>query len=79
MCVCVCVTWLQGYRRLNYKELATEQARYQRWLLKHECKAFYTPVFAEDLKQGAQYLLQVGRRGPWGWGVGGDTRFLRLF
>lgn len=50
----------QGYRRPNYKELATDQARYQRWLLKHECKAFYTPVFAEDLKQGAQYLLQVG-------------------
>lgn len=59
-CVCVCVASLQGYRRPNYKELATDQARYQRWLLKHECKAFYTPVFAEDLKQGTQYLLQVG-------------------
>ena len=61
MCVCVCVTSLQGYRRPNSKELAADQARYQRWLLKHECKAFYTPVFAEDLKQGTQYLLQVGR------------------
>lgn len=60
LCVCVCVTSPQGYRRPNYKELATDQARYQRWLLKHECKAFYTPVFAEDLKQGTQYLLQVG-------------------
>lgn len=60
ICVHVCVASLQGYRRPNYKELATDQARYQRWLLKHECKAFYTPVFAEDLKQGTQYLLQVG-------------------
>lgn len=59
---------LQGYRRPNYKELATDQARYQRWLLKHECKAFYTPVFAEDLKQGTQYLLQVGSfPRPAGW------------
>lgn len=53
----------QGYRRPNFKELATDQARYQRWLLKNECKAFYTPVFAEDMRQGAQYLLQVGKNG----------------
>lgn len=55
-CACVCP---QGYRRPNFKELATDQARYQRWLLKNETKAFYTPVFAEDMRQGAQYLLQV--------------------
>lgn len=36
-----------------------DQVRYQRWLLKKQIKAFYTPVFAEDLRQGAQYLLQV--------------------
>lgn len=36
-----------------------DQVRYQRWLLKKRIKAFYTPVFAEDLRQGAQYLLQV--------------------
>lgn len=53
----------QGYRRPNFKEIATDQARYQRWLLKNECKAFYTPVFAEDMRQGAQYLLQVGKNG----------------
>lgn len=56
-CVCVCP---QGYRRPNFKDLATDQARYQRWLLKNETKAFYTPVFAEDMRQGTQYLLQVG-------------------
>ncbi|KAF3848706.1 hypothetical protein F7725_015203 [Dissostichus mawsoni] len=47
-----------GYRRPNFKDLANDQARYQRWLLKNETKAFYTPVFAEDMRQGAQYLLQ---------------------
>lgn len=36
-----------------------DQVRYQRWLLKKRIKAFYTPVLAEDLRQGAQYLLQV--------------------
>lgn len=50
---------IQSYRRPNFKDLATEQSRYQRWLLKNETKAFYTPVFAEDLRQGTQYLLQV--------------------
>uniref|UniRef100_A0A7N6A3A6 Solute carrier family 12 member 2 n=1 Tax=Anabas testudineus TaxID=64144 RepID=A0A7N6A3A6_ANATE len=40
-----------------------KQSRYQRWLLKNETKAFYTPVFAEDLKQGAQYLLQAAGLG----------------
>lgn len=39
--------------------MMNEQVRYQRWLLKKRIKAFYTPVFAEDLRQGAQYLLQV--------------------
>ncbi|KAM7369491.1 hypothetical protein PAMP_013758 [Pampus punctatissimus] len=52
-----------GYRRPNFKDLATEQARYQRWLLKNETKAFYTPVFAEDMRQGSQYLLQAAGLG----------------
>uniref|UniRef100_A0A3B4YAI0 Solute carrier family 12 member 2 n=1 Tax=Seriola lalandi dorsalis TaxID=1841481 RepID=A0A3B4YAI0_SERLL len=43
--------------------LATDQSRYQRWLLKNETKAFYTPVFAEDMRQGSQYLLQVRAAG----------------
>ncbi|XP_062291088.1 solute carrier family 12 member 2 isoform X2 [Scomber scombrus] len=52
-----------GYRRPNFKDLATDQARYQRWLLKNETKAFYTPVFAEDMRQGCQYLLQAAGLG----------------
>ncbi|KAM4527903.1 solute carrier family 12 member 2 isoform 2-T2 [Odontesthes bonariensis] len=52
-----------GYRRPNFKDLATDQARYQRWLMKNETKAFYTPVFAEDLRQGSQYLLQAAGLG----------------
>ncbi|KAJ3604927.1 hypothetical protein NHX12_026978, partial [Muraenolepis orangiensis] len=47
-----------GSRRPNFKELSAEHSRYQRWLLRTETKAFYTPVFAEDLRQGTQYLLQ---------------------
>lgn len=49
----------QGYRKPNFKELAADHSRYQRWLMRNETKAFYTPVFAEDLRQGTQYLLQV--------------------
>ncbi|XP_049459948.1 solute carrier family 12 member 2 [Epinephelus fuscoguttatus] len=52
-----------GYRRPNFKDLATDQARYQRWLLKNETKAFYTPVFAEDMRHGTQYLLQAAGLG----------------
>ncbi|XP_022069113.1 solute carrier family 12 member 2 isoform X2 [Acanthochromis polyacanthus] len=52
-----------GYRRPNFKDLATDQARYQRWLLKNDTKGFYTPVFAEDLRQGSQYLLQAAGLG----------------
>ncbi|KAJ8371597.1 hypothetical protein AAFF_G00306830 [Aldrovandia affinis] len=50
-------------RRPNFKDLASDQARYQRWLLKNRTKAFYTPVFAEDLRQGTQYLLQAAGLG----------------
>nr|XP_021334213.1 solute carrier family 12 member 2-like [Danio rerio] len=52
-----------GYRRPNYKEMLNEQARYQRWLLKMRIKAFYSPVFADDHRQGAQYLLQAAGLG----------------
>ncbi|KAI1905148.1 hypothetical protein AGOR_G00013150 [Albula goreensis] len=50
-------------RRPNFKDLANDQIRYQRWLLKNETKAFYTPVFAEDLRQGSQYLMQASGLG----------------
>lgn len=42
------------------KELSADLARYQRWLIKNKMKAFYAPVHAEDLRDGAQYLMQVG-------------------
>ncbi|XP_037548647.1 solute carrier family 12 member 2 [Nematolebias whitei] len=52
-----------GYRKPNFKDLAADQSRYQRWLMKNETKAFYTPVFAEDLRQGSLYLLQAAGLG----------------
>ncbi|XP_023193484.1 solute carrier family 12 member 2 isoform X1 [Xiphophorus maculatus] len=54
---------MQGYRKPNFKDLAADQSRYQRWLMRNETKAFYTPVFAEDLRQGSQYLLQAAGLG----------------
>uniref|UniRef100_A0A672JVK7 Solute carrier family 12 member 2 n=1 Tax=Sinocyclocheilus grahami TaxID=75366 RepID=A0A672JVK7_SINGR len=63
----VCGHVRTGFRRPNYKDMMNEQVRYQRWLLKTQIKAFYTPVFADDLRQGAQYLLQttgLGRLKP---------------
>ncbi|KAF6723416.1 Solute carrier family 12 member 2, partial [Oryzias melastigma] len=59
----VCGHVRTGYRRPNFKDLATDQSRYQRWLMKNQTKAFYTPVFADDLKQGCQYLLQAAGLG----------------
>ncbi|KAM4807779.1 solute carrier family 12 member 2 isoform 2-T3 [Rhinophrynus dorsalis] len=56
-----------GPRRQAMKELLTDQARYQRWLIKSKIKAFYSPVHAEDLRDGAQYLMQaagLGRMRP---------------
>lgn len=59
----ICGHVRMGYRRPNFKDIATEQARYQRWLIKNETKGFYTSVFAEDMRQGAQYLLQAAGLG----------------
>ncbi|XP_067425361.1 solute carrier family 12 member 2 isoform X2 [Emydura macquarii macquarii] len=56
-----------GPRRQAMKELATDLARYQRWLIKNKMKAFYAPVHAEDLRDGGQYLMQavgLGRMRP---------------
>ncbi|XP_026074889.1 solute carrier family 12 member 2-like isoform X1 [Carassius auratus] len=50
-------------RRPNFKELNSDMMRYQRWLLHNSSKAFYTPVVAEDLRQGTQYLLQAAGLG----------------
>ncbi|XP_031434224.1 solute carrier family 12 member 2 isoform X2 [Clupea harengus] len=54
-------------RKPNFKEMNNDIVRYQRWLLNNNSKAFYTPVLAEDLRQGTQYLLQavgLGRLKP---------------
>lgn len=55
----VCAHVRTGSRRPVYKEMLSDQLRYQRWLLKNHTKAFYSPVFAKDLRDGAQYLLQA--------------------
>ncbi|KAF3695389.1 Solute carrier family 12 member 2 [Channa argus] len=54
-------------RRPTFKELYQDYARCQRWLNKKRIKAFYTPVFSDNLRQGAQLLLQavgLGRLKP---------------
>ncbi|XP_028312193.1 solute carrier family 12 member 2 isoform X1 [Gouania willdenowi] len=54
-------------RRPNFKELSQDHARCQRWLNKKRIKAFYAPVFAENIRHGAQLLLQavgLGRLKP---------------
>uniref|UniRef100_A0A671SQP9 Solute carrier family 12 member 2-like n=1 Tax=Sinocyclocheilus anshuiensis TaxID=1608454 RepID=A0A671SQP9_9TELE len=54
---------VRSSRRPNFKELNSDMLRYQRWLLNNSSKAFYTPVVAEDLRQGTQYLLQAAGLG----------------
>lgn len=49
----------KGPRRQAMKEMSIDQAKYQRWLIKNKMKAFYAPVHADDLREGAQYLMQV--------------------
>ncbi|XP_078141151.1 solute carrier family 12 member 2 isoform X4 [Centroberyx gerrardi] len=54
-------------RRPNFKELAQDHARCQRWLHKKRIKAFYTPVLSDSLRHGTQFLLQatgLGRLKP---------------
>ncbi|XP_042530183.1 solute carrier family 12 member 2 [Dipodomys spectabilis] len=56
-----------GPRRQAMKEMSIDQAKYQRWLIKSKMKAFYAPVHADDLREGAQYLMQaagLGRMKP---------------
>ncbi|XP_056144616.1 solute carrier family 12 member 2-like [Lampris incognitus] len=54
-------------RRPNFKEVSQDHARCQRWLHKKQIKAFYAPVFSDNLRHGAQVLLQamgLGRLKP---------------
>ncbi|XP_006008712.1 solute carrier family 12 member 2 [Latimeria chalumnae] len=63
----VCGHVRMGPRRQAIKEIINDQAKYQRWLIKNKMKAFYTPVYAEEMRDGVQYLLQaagLGRMRP---------------
>ncbi|KAM7018737.1 solute carrier family 12 member 2 [Tautogolabrus adspersus] len=54
-------------RRPNFKELSQDHARCQRWLNKKRIKSFYTPVYTDSLRHGAQFLMQavgLGRLKP---------------
>uniref|UniRef100_A0A1A8N0B0 Solute carrier family 12 (Sodium/potassium/chloride transporters), member 2 n=1 Tax=Nothobranchius pienaari TaxID=704102 RepID=A0A1A8N0B0_9TELE len=54
-------------RRPNFKDLSQDYVRCRRWLSKKRIKAFYAPVFADNLRHGAQLLLQavgLGRLKP---------------
>ncbi|AWP07608.1 Na+:K+:2Cl-cotransporter 1b [Scophthalmus maximus] len=54
-------------RRPNFKELSLDHVRCQRWLQEKRIKAFYTPVFSDNLRHGTQFLLQavgLGRLKP---------------
>ncbi|KFR11139.1 Solute carrier family 12 member 2, partial [Opisthocomus hoazin] len=65
--ICGHVHMASGPRRQAMKELSTDLAKYQRWLIKNKMKAFYAPVHAEDLRDGGQYLMQaagLGRMRP---------------
>lgn len=50
---------LKVSRRPNQKELSQDYLRCRRWLIKKRIKAFYAPVFADNMRVGAQLLLQV--------------------
>lgn len=54
---------VQVSRRPNFKELSQDYARCQRWLNKKRIKAFYTSVYADNMRHGTQFLLQVGTPG----------------
>uniref|UniRef100_A0A5F8GS99 Solute carrier family 12 member 3 n=1 Tax=Monodelphis domestica TaxID=13616 RepID=A0A5F8GS99_MONDO len=63
----VCGHVHMGPRRQAMKEISIDQTKYQRWLIKNKMKAFYAPVHADDLRDGAQYLMQaagLGRMKP---------------
>ncbi|XP_069505715.1 solute carrier family 12 member 2-like [Ambystoma mexicanum] len=56
-----------GFQRQSLKEMALNQAKYQRWLIQRKKKAFYSPVCADEFRQGVLYLLQaagLGRMKP---------------
>ncbi|XP_063312691.1 solute carrier family 12 member 2-like [Pelobates fuscus] len=56
-----------GSHRQCQKEIMLNQAKYQKWLIQHKKKAFYSSVCAEKFRQGVLYLIQaagLGRMKP---------------
>ncbi|CAH2292218.1 solute carrier family 12 member 2 [Pelobates cultripes] len=56
-----------GSHRQCQKEIMLNQAKYQKWLIQHKKKAFYSSVCAEQFRQGVLYLIQaagLGRMKP---------------
>ncbi|XP_075467778.1 solute carrier family 12 member 2-like isoform X2 [Ascaphus truei] len=67
-----------GSRGHCLKEMTLNQAKYQRWLIQRKKKAFYSPVCAEQFRQGVLYLLQatgLGRMKPNTLVLGFQTRW----
>ncbi|XP_065589516.1 solute carrier family 12 member 3 [Cyrtonyx montezumae] len=59
----ICGNVLMGTRRQKVPEARQASDGHTRWLLKRKIKAFYTDVFAEDLRSGVQMLLQAAGLG----------------
>uniref|UniRef100_A0A7N6BBF2 Solute carrier family 12 member 2 n=1 Tax=Anabas testudineus TaxID=64144 RepID=A0A7N6BBF2_ANATE len=58
---------IKTVRTIRNRYRSSDHARCQRWLNKKRIKAFYTPVFSDNLRHGAQFLLQavgLGRLKP---------------
>ncbi|KAM8939350.1 solute carrier family 12 member 2-like [Pelodytes ibericus] len=56
-----------GFHKQCLKDMVLNQAKYQKWLIQHKKKAFYSPVCAEQFRQGVLYLIQaagIGRMKP---------------
>ncbi|XP_053318624.1 solute carrier family 12 member 2-like [Spea bombifrons] len=67
-----------GTQRQCLKDMVLNQAKYQKWLIQHKKKAFYSPVCAEQFRQGVLYLIQaagIGRMKPNTFVIGFQTRW----
>ncbi|XP_066492928.1 solute carrier family 12 member 3 isoform X2 [Tiliqua scincoides] len=63
----ICGNVLVGPRQQKLSEFRLMSSGHNKWLTKRKVKAFYTDVFAEDLRTGAQILMQasgLGRMKP---------------
>ncbi|KAJ6666135.1 hypothetical protein lerEdw1_001039 [Lerista edwardsae] len=63
----ICGNVLVGPRQQKLSEFRLMSSGHNKWLTKRKVKAFYTDVFAEDFRTGAQILMQasgLGRMKP---------------